>query len=128
MPSSGGTSHSLSGAAAAGIGIALGAIVLGGALIVALYLRGKRRRGITRLAGRPPRDHRGDPPPTYELDTKAQRNNNSHTGEASKTQVFEIYHPPKPPSPLEIDGHERSRISVTIEGATPRHLGFQARY
>lgn len=36
--------------------------------------------------------------------------------------------PPKPPSPQEIDGRERSRISVHISGEAPRHLGFQARY
>lgn len=36
--------------------------------------------------------------------------------------------PPKPPSPQEIDGSERSRISISISGEAPRHLGFQARY
>lgn len=36
--------------------------------------------------------------------------------------------PPKPPSPQEIDGEERSRISISISGERPRHLGFQARY
>lgn len=128
VPSSGGGSSGLGTAAAAGIGIAIGAILLGGALVFALYLRAKRRRGISALAGHPPNDHRGDPPPTYELDTKAQREGIAGVGEAPRTQVFEVYHPPKPPSPHEIDGNEMSRISVTIEGAPPRHLGFQARY
>jgi hypothetical protein len=36
--------------------------------------------------------------------------------------------PEKPPSPKEIDGTERSRISISISGEAPRHLGFQARY
>jgi Fasciclin domain len=33
-----------------------------------------------------------------------------------------------PPVPAEIDGQERSRISIRISGEAPRHLGFQARY
>ncbi len=124
ISSSGGGSKGLSAAAAAGIGIAIGTIVLGGALVVALYLRTKRRRRLRELSG----GHPGDPPPRYELDTKAAREGEINLREMPRDQVFEIHHPPKPPSPLEIDGQERSRISVTIQGTPPRHLGFQARY
>ncbi|OAP56428.1 hypothetical protein AYL99_09607 [Fonsecaea erecta] len=123
-PSSSSRSKGLSTAAGAGIGIGIGAIVLGGALITALYIRTKRRRQLIRLA----EGNTGDPPPRYELDTKALDASGARGMNAPHTQVFEIHAPPKPPSPLEIDGIERSRISVTIEGTPPRHLGFQARY
>ncbi|KIW18496.1 hypothetical protein PV08_02784 [Exophiala spinifera] len=148
LPSvSSGGSKGLSAAAGAGIGIAIGALVLGGALAIALYLRTKRRRqgqmmgGRRRLNGesqeRVYRAQSGDPrgpPPTYELDTKstAERGHGPGGGRGggggTTTHVFEVHHPPKPPSPLEIDGTERSRISITIQGSPPRHLGFQARY
>ncbi|KIX99739.1 uncharacterized protein Z520_04375 [Fonsecaea multimorphosa CBS 102226] len=124
VPSSSTGSKGLSTAAGAGIGIGIGAIVLGGALIVALYIRTKRRRRLIELAGGNP----GDPPPRYELDTKALDATGANGREVPRTQVFEIHAPPKPPSPYEIDGNERSRISVTIQGTPPRHLGFQARY
>ncbi|KIW24089.1 uncharacterized protein PV07_09823 [Cladophialophora immunda] len=123
-PSSSTGSKGLSTAAGAGIGIGIGAIVLGGALIVALYIRTKRRRHRVELAGGNP----GDPPPRYELDTKALDATSANSRNVPRTQVFEIHAPSKPPSPLEIDGNERSRISVTIQGTPPRHLGFQARY
>ncbi|KAK5048651.1 hypothetical protein LTR84_005742 [Exophiala bonariae] len=132
--SSGSGSKGLSAAAGAGIGIAIGAILLGGALTIALYIRNKRRRRT-----RGPQGIRGvhdrldgesqeviDPPPTYELDTKSIRG--GRTVAATTHHVIEVHHPPKPPSPLEIDGTERSRISITITGSPPRHLGFQARY
>lgn len=67
-----------------------------------------------------------DPPPTYELDTKSIRGGRNVA--TTTHHVIEVQHPPKPPSPLEIDGTERSRISITITGSPPRHLGFQARY
>ncbi|EXJ82816.1 hypothetical protein A1O3_06631 [Capronia epimyces CBS 606.96] len=128
-------SSGLSAAAGAGIGIGIGALVLGGALVVALYMRIKRRRrdpmaGSERLDGesRERVVHRSDPsepPPTYELDTKSIVEGRPG---ATRTRVFEVHHPVKPPSPMEIDGIERSRISITIEGGAPRHLGFQARY
>jgi hypothetical protein len=119
-----GGSRGLSTAAAAGIGIAIGAIILGGALVAALYIRTKRRRRFAQLAG----GQAGDPPPRYELDTKGISDSTADVRGAPRSQVYEIHHPPKPPSPLEIDGHERSRISVTIQGTPPRHLGFQARF
>lgn len=122
-------SSGLSSAAGAGIGIAIGALILGGALVVALCIRTKRRRRLNGLAGgQRLNDDRGDPPPTYELDTKSVRRVARGGGDATRPQVFEIHHPPKPPSPLEIDGKEASRISVTIQGTPPRHLGFQAHY
>ncbi|KIX03418.1 uncharacterized protein Z518_06970 [Rhinocladiella mackenziei CBS 650.93] len=129
-------SNGLSAAAGAGIGIVIGALVLGGALIVALYIRTKRRRasmpGGQRLDGESHervayRSDPNEPPPTYELDTKSIAGG-AATGNVPTTRVYEIHHSPKPPSPLEIDGTERSRISITIEGSPPRHLGFQARY
>ncbi|EXJ67682.1 uncharacterized protein A1O5_09028 [Cladophialophora psammophila CBS 110553] len=117
-------SGGLSTAAGAGIGIGIGALVLGGALVVALYIRTRRHRRLTRLAS----GNTGDLPPRYELDTKAFEGRGPGDRNAPRTQVFEIHAPSKPPSPLEIDGNERSRISVTIQGTPPRHLGFQARY
>ncbi|KAI1629219.1 hypothetical protein EDD37DRAFT_644980 [Exophiala viscosa] len=146
VPSSSGGSSGLSAAAGAGIGIAIGAVILGGALVAALYLRSKRRgqggggmMGIGMFGRRQRLDgesrervgHTTDPdgpPPTYELDAKSIRAGRHGGRDASSTHVFEIHHPPKPPSPLEIDGNERSRISITIQGSPPRHLGFQARY
>ncbi|KIW66132.1 hypothetical protein, variant [Phialophora macrospora] len=119
-----GGSGGLSTAAAAGVGIAVGAIILGGALVVALYIRTKRRRRFAQTAG----GQSGEPPPRYELDTKGFRESTAEARGAPRSQVYEIHHPPKPPSPLEIDGQERSRISVTIQGTPPRHLGFQARF
>ncbi|KEF52441.1 uncharacterized protein A1O9_11682 [Exophiala aquamarina CBS 119918] len=134
-------SKGLSAAAGAGIGIAIAAIVLGGALVIALYLRTKRRRraqgppglrGIhDRLDGESQervldRSTMMDPPPTYELDTKSI--NGDRDGRTTTHHVLEVHHPPKPPSPLEIDGTERSRISITITGSPPRHVGFQARF
>nr|KAK5435810.1 hypothetical protein LTR18_009812 [Exophiala xenobiotica] len=143
LPSvSSGGSSGLSAAAGAGIGIAIGAIVLGGALATALYIRTKRRRRGQmgerhRLDGESRervvyRSDLNEPPPTYELDTKSIRGGREGSGPggggSTTTHVFEVHHPPKPPSPLEIDGTERSRISITIQGSPPRHLGFQARY
>ncbi|OCT47219.1 beta-Ig-H3/fasciclin [Cladophialophora carrionii] len=119
-----GASGGLSTAAAAGIGIAIGAIILGGALVVALYMRTKRRRRFAEFTG----GQTGDPPPRYELDAKGFHESATDASEVPRSQVIEIHHPTPPRSPLEIDGHERSRISVTIQGAPPRHLGFQARY
>ena len=150
----------LSPTAGAGIGIAVGALVLGGALVIALYLRNRRRRGRPRPRGNRRSRHQSrrldgesrirsvyresratsvyrsdrsepsseprEPPPTYELDTKST--SAADSGNSTRTHVFEIHHPPKPPSPLEIDGKEKSRISITIQGSPPRHLGFQARY
>ncbi|KAK5035403.1 hypothetical protein LTS07_002840 [Exophiala sideris] len=139
--SSPGGSSGLSAAAGAGIGIAIGALILGGALAAALYIRTKRRgQGSGGMFGRRQRldgesrervTHPSDPdgpPPTYELDAKSIRAGRQGARDATSTHVFEIHHPPKPPSPLEIDGNERSRISITIQGSPPRHLGFQARY
>ncbi|KAH0839137.1 hypothetical protein AYO21_04730 [Fonsecaea monophora] len=123
-PSTKPASKGLSTAAGAGIGIGIGALILGGALIVALYIRTRRRRRLVEMAGGNPRD----PPPRYELETKALDATSANVRDAPRTQVFEIQAPPKPPSPYEIDGNERSRISVTIQGTPPRHLGFQARY
>ncbi|ETI25440.1 hypothetical protein G647_02213 [Cladophialophora carrionii CBS 160.54] len=119
----GGASGGLSTAAAAGIGIAIGATILGGALVVALYMRTRRRRRFAEFTGGQNRD----PPPRYELDAKGFHESTTDAGEVPRSQVIEIHHPPQPRSPLEIDGHERSRISVTIQGAPPRHLGFQTR-
>ncbi|KAJ9610736.1 hypothetical protein H2200_005513 [Cladophialophora chaetospira] len=123
---SGSGSKGLSTAAAAGIGIAIGALILGGALGVALYLRIKRRRrnNFSELGGGQTRD----PPPRYELDTKGITEGAVNARELPRSHTFQIEHPVKPPSPLEIDGQERSRISVTIHGSPPRHLGFQARF
>jgi hypothetical protein len=136
--SSGGGSSGLSAAAGAGIGIGIGALVLGGALVTALFIRNKRRRlggmgGGQRLHGGSGeqvryRSDSNEPPPTYELDTKAVSRGRDGSENNTRTHVFEVHHPPKPPSPLEIDGTERSRISITIQGSPPRHLGFQARY
>ncbi|KIW46738.1 uncharacterized protein PV06_02384 [Exophiala oligosperma] len=148
LPSvSSGGSKGLSAAAGAGIGIAIGAVVLGGTLVIALYIRTKRRRqgqmgGRSRLDGESRERvvyhaQSGDPrepPPTYELDTKSITGGTERGfgpgggGGGTTTHIFEVHHPPKPPSPLEIDGTERSRISITIQGSPPRHLGFQARY
>lgn len=143
LPSvSSGGSSGLSATAGAGIGIAIGAVVLGGALATALYIRTKRRRrgqmGERQMLDGESRErvvYRSDPsepPPTYELDTKSIRggrdSGRNGGGGGTTTHVFEVHHPPKPPSPLEIDGTERSRISITIQGSPPRHLGFQARY
>ncbi|EXJ87875.1 hypothetical protein A1O1_04802 [Capronia coronata CBS 617.96] len=134
-PSSDGGSGGLSAAAGAGIGIALGVLILGGALIVVLYIRTKRRRragmgDVQRLDGesRERVIYHSDadgPPPTYELETKSVVDGGRG---GTRTHVFDLQHPPNPPSPLEIDGIERSRINITIEGSPPRHLGFQARY
>ena len=198
--------HGLSGPAAAGIGIALGVVFIGAAVIVALVLRKRRdRRGGLRRRSQRLRDapaggqpgqsndgpaprgpgvelavtHNGqrqeffhpdaehqEHPPAYELDNKSYSNlatpisttssptaasatnfsypttltstpNNS--GLPPMTTVVEIqsHSPPnssrghrKAPSPHEIDGLERGRISITVNtrGETPRHLGFQARY
>lgn len=90
-------------------------------------------RGAQRLEGgsRERVLYRSDPngpPPTYELDTKSAEGHLDGTGQVTTTHVLEVHRPPKPPSPLEIDGTERSRISITIQGSTPRQLGFQARY
>jgi hypothetical protein len=95
--------------------------------VVALCIRTRRNRRFAQLAGG---GHPGDPPPRYELDTKGVREGVAEQGAAPRSHVFEIYHPPKPPTPQEIDGEERrrSRISVTIQGTPPRHLGFQARF
>lgn len=133
-----GGSRGLSPAAGAGIGIAIGAVVLGGGLVVALYIRTKRRAqggmgGRLRLGGGSGErvlhhSNPDGPPPTYELETKSIRGGREGARDATTTHVFEVHHPPKPPSPLEIDGNERSRISIRIEGSPPRHLGFQARY
>ena len=183
----------ISGAAGAGIGIAIGAVFLGTVLVAALVLRNRKRkgRGMFRLRDTPngrggrPRggvelqgDERGAPP-RYELDNKTLAPQNVTTYEISPitpgtstgtgmgtgteasvrgTQVVQGewyghdrsrgdgngsggggggfiirgYSPTenemKPPSPLEIDGQERSRISITVHGEAPRHLGFQARY
>ena len=138
---SGSGSGGLSAAAGAGIGIAIAAILLGGALVTALYIRTKRRRrtqgqqglrrGHDRLDGGESQERvidrstMLDPPPTYELETKSV---NGDRNGVTTTRVLEVHHPPKPPSPLEIDGTERSRISITITGSPPRHLGFQARF
>lgn len=89
------------------------------------------RRGHSRLDGESRErvinsDSNGDPPPTYELDTKSTRPGRPV---ATTTHVIEVQNnPPKPPSPLEIDGTETSRISISIQGNPPRHLGFQAKY
>ena len=188
------SSSGISGAAGAGIGIAIGAVVLGTLIVAALCVRKRRRQGqgMHRLpdgqrGGQPrgfgafiPRSfsrgnvelHAGDAPPRYELDNKTLPGNGVTTYEVSPvtpenntavsnttvrgTQVMtgewyghersrsgngsggggfilRGYSPTepgdtKPPSPLEIDGVERSRISITVHGEQPRHLGFQARY
>lgn len=90
-----------------------------------------QERVVYHAQSRDPRE----PPPTYELDTKSATGVTERGygldgggGGGTTTHVFEVHHPPKPPSPLEIDGTERSRISITIQGSPPRHLGFQARY
>jgi hypothetical protein len=109
---SGSSSKDLNAAAGAGIGMAIGAIVLGGALVVALYIRMKRYRAVTACDHNRLDDesrervvYQSDPsesPPTYELDT------GSGTGApTATTPVFELHH-----SPLEIDGTERGKISV----------------
>ena len=86
-PNSG--SKGLSSAAAAGIGIAFGVLLLGGGIIVALILRSrKKRRGQLRINDGPPGrrrglfavtrptndtvelEYNGAPPPRYELDNK----------------------------------------------------------
>ncbi|EXJ57505.1 hypothetical protein A1O7_07853 [Cladophialophora yegresii CBS 114405] len=119
----GGGARGLSTAAAAGIGIAVGAILLGGTLVAALYIRIKRRRRLADLTG----GQTGDPPPRYELDTKGFDEGAVDAAEVPRSRVIEIHHPPQPPSPLELDGQERSRVGVAAQGTAPRHLGFQAR-
>ena len=226
------SSGGLSGAAAAGIGIAAGAVILGLLIGGALWTRQRKRRGLplcgggSRKQGRPryrPGQQRLDeqdtpgiprpvprtigggagsdtysraptynsnmelnphinhqnsfydprstvlsdaPPPhygTHELDNKTfpsppgTADNNSNNGgrrhhrwqrSRGNVSVVEIYNsdgtvtttrsgrnsrldeplPPKPMTPQEIDGTERTRIEVHITGEQPRHLGFQARY
>ncbi|ETN41438.1 uncharacterized protein HMPREF1541_03374 [Cyphellophora europaea CBS 101466] len=213
------SSKGLSPAGAAGLGIGIGAIILGGGIVVALVLRSRQRRGLP-LFGNPrrfgqgqmrlpeeetpgiPRNRRRSggnsgrhstaralelsdaaPPPRYgahELDNKGSTPMGSPGGGgggrgtvhvvelrspredgangrstlmttdveyASTTggggtvravdrdgRTVTVYDnrgrplPPKPPSPQEIDGEERSRISISITGEAPRHLGFQARF
>ena len=198
--------HGLSGPAAAGIGIALGVIFIGAAIVTALVLRKRRKqrrglkRGSQRLRDAPDGGQAGQPnagitargpgvelavthngqrqeffhpdpghqeyPPAYELDNKPYSNSASpvsatpsptagsatnfsypttltstpnNSGLPPMTTVVEIqsHSPPnssrghrKAPSPHEIDGLERSKISITVNtsGEPPRHLGFQARY
>lgn len=127
-PSSGAAksgSKGLSTAGTVGVGVGVGAVILGAGLVAAISIRTRRRR--RRIAGTRLREVRvthgipeadGGPPPPFgahELDTKAPQ---------TTATVFGV---PSPP-PLEIDGRERSRISITFQGETPRHLGFQARY
>jgi hypothetical protein len=127
--SQGSGSRGLSTAAAAGVGSTLGVVLLGGSLATAFYIRGKRRRNFDRLGdGYSGRRFPRKLPPRYELDIKAAREGVASEREARSQEVFEIYQPAMPPSPFEIDGIETRRISVTIEGTPPRHLGFQARY
>ena len=103
----------LSSAAAAGIGIALGVLLLGGGIVAALIIRNRRkRRGQVRLEGdgphnrelaegsarvrQPDRDtveleFHGPPPPRYELDNKDE-NGNSVRGPT----VVELRQSPSP--------------------------------
>jgi uncharacterized surface protein with fasciclin (FAS1) repeats len=55
-----------------------------------------------------------------------------HNGRGNNGSIAKAYAniplPPVPTQPQEIDGIETSRISISIQGEAPRHLGFQARY
>ena len=97
--------------------MAIGAIVLGGALVVALYIRMKRCRAVTacdhiRLDGESRervvyQSDLSESPLTYELDTGSEIGAPTAT-----TPVFELYR-----SPLELDGTERCNTSVRILGS-----------
>ena len=114
----------LGSAAAAGIGIALAVLLLGGGVVAALILRNRRKqRGQVRLDGgtphgsevaggsarvrQPTRDtveleFHGAPPPRYELDNKDENGNSRHG-----TTVVELRQSPSPTSrPGEVDADD----------------------
>lgn len=194
-PESSKPSTGLSTPAIAGLAIGIVALLLGAALVLALILRNRKRRGLP-LFGNPRRFGAGQhrlpeeetpgisaprmqpaqnttrgfdfgqagmeladaAPPRYGAHELDNKDFPSPPGTAARgtVSVVEIHNqpgqrgtmrtvdsegrtvtiygsdgrplPPKPPSPQEIDGNERSRISISISGEAPRHLGFQARY
>ena len=128
----------LSSAAAAGIGIALGVLILGGGIVAALIIRTrKRRRGQMRLGGGSPRgtdpaapgprvrqptrdtvelEFHGVPPPRYELDIKDEEDG-TYDSRRTGTTVVELRQSPSPtPRIGPVDAADDDIRSTTTKG------------